>query len=112
MDVGKRIKERRKQIGMNAESLAEILHCAPSTIYRYEKGDIMKMPISIIGVIAEALHTSPGYLMGLTDIESDTPKVTKDEIKLLEAWRKAEPTARQYALDMLISHPVQKANRA
>ncbi len=112
MDVGKRIKARRKQIGMNAESLAEMLKCAPSTVYRYESGDIMKMPISVIPMIADALHTTPGYLMGWTDIESDTPKLSKDEIMLLEAWRKAEHTAKQYALEMLTTHPAKKANRA
>ena len=67
MTVGERIKARRKELGMNAESLAEKLGCAPSTIYRYESGSIEKVDSEKLIPIAEALATSPAALMGWTD---------------------------------------------
>lgn len=67
MTVGQRIKARRKQLGMNAETLADKLGVSPSTIYRYESGAIEKVDVAIIGPIAEALNTTPGYLMGWED---------------------------------------------
>jgi len=64
MTTGERIRARRKEIGMSAEQLASILGVSPATIYRYENGDIEKVPISIIEPIAKALRTTQEYLMG------------------------------------------------
>lgn len=67
MTVGERIKARRKQIGMSAERVAAELQVSPSTIYRYENGDIEKMGIDKLEPIASAIHTTPAYLMGWTN---------------------------------------------
>lgn len=64
MDVGERIKQRRKQLGISAEALAEQLGVSPATIYRYESNDIMNMRIDKLEPIAKALQTTPAYLMG------------------------------------------------
>ncbi len=64
MTVGERIKARRKQIGMSAEQVAQQLNISPSTVYRYENGDIEKMGIDKLTPIANALQTTPAYLMG------------------------------------------------
>lgn len=64
MTTGQRIRDRRKSIGLSAEQLAEFLGCAPATIYRYENGDIEKVPGDSLGTIAKALQTTPAFLMG------------------------------------------------
>ena len=64
MTTGQRIRVRRKSIGLSAEQLAEFLGCAPATIYRYENGDIEKVPGDSLGTIAKALQTTPAFLMG------------------------------------------------
>ena len=64
MTTGQRMKIRRKEIGLSAERVAEILGVSPATIYRYENGDIEKVPGDSLVPIAEALHTTPAYLMG------------------------------------------------
>lgn len=64
MSIGKRIKERRKELKIGAEELARRLGKDRSTIYRYEKGDIENLPIDILEPIARALNTTPAYLMG------------------------------------------------
>lgn len=69
MNIGKRIKARRKELGMNAETLAKMLGKDRSTIYRYEKGDIENLPLDILEPIAKALQTSPQYLMGWQDVQ-------------------------------------------
>lgn len=70
MTTGQRIKFRRKEIGMSAESLAEALGVSPATIYRYENGDIEKVPGDRLEPIAKALHTTPAYLMGWAENNS------------------------------------------
>ena len=67
MDVGTRIKLRRKELKLTADQLGERIGKDRSTIYRYENGEIENMPISIIPVIAEALDISPIELMGWKD---------------------------------------------
>lgn len=67
MTVGERIKARRKVLGMNAETLADIIGVSRATMYRYENGDIEKVPVQVLGPIAEALNTTPAHLMGIED---------------------------------------------
>lgn len=70
MSIGERIKQRRKELKMSADKLAEILGKDRSTIYRYEKGDIENMPLDILEPIAKALNTTPQYLMGWVSEET------------------------------------------
>lgn len=64
MDVGERIKFRRKQLGLSAEQVAAQLKVSPATVYRYESNEIMNMRIDKLEPIATVLHTTPAYLMG------------------------------------------------
>lgn len=64
MTTGERMKQRRKEIGLSAEKVAESLGVSPATIYRYEKGDIEKVPVDIFAELAKILQTTPAYLMG------------------------------------------------
>ena len=70
MMIGRRIKQRRKELKISADELGRILGKDRSTIYRYEKGDIENMPLDILEPIAKALNTTPQYLMGWVDEET------------------------------------------
>ena len=67
INVGKRIKDRRKELGMTAEDLAASIKVSPATVYRYESNFISNMGIDKISPIARALKVSEAYLMGRTD---------------------------------------------
>lgn len=64
MTAGQRMKEKRKELGLSAEFIADKLGVSPATIYRYEKGDIEKIPGNILEQISKILKTTPAYLMG------------------------------------------------
>lgn len=64
MTTGERMKSRRKELGLSAEFVAEKLGVSPSTIYRYENGDIEKQPGDILEPLARILNTTPAFLMG------------------------------------------------
>lgn len=64
MNIGQRIKQRRKELKMSADELGRRLGKDRSTIYRYEKGDIENLPLDILEPIAAVLQTTPQYLMG------------------------------------------------
>lgn len=77
--TGERIQERRKQLGINADVLAEYLGVSRSTIFRYENGAIEKIPANLLSDIAKFLHTSEKFLMGWEDDpeSSDFPLLMK-----------------------------------
>lgn len=77
MDVGERIKFRRKQLGLSAEQIAAKLGVSPATVYRYESKEIMNMRIDKLEPIAKALHTTPAFLMGW-DGSSGSDRVSSD----------------------------------
>lgn len=67
MNIGDRIKKRRKEIGMSAEQLAKRIGKSPATVYRYENGGIRNVDSRALIPIADALGVSPGVLMGWTE---------------------------------------------
>lgn len=76
MTTGERMKQRRKEIGFSAEKVAERLGVSPATIYRYEKGDIEKVPVDSLAELAKILQTTPAYLMGWE--EQPAPAASKE----------------------------------
>ena len=73
MTTGERMKQRRKEIGFSAEKVAERLGVSPATIYRYEKGDIEKVPVDSLAELAKILQTTPAYLMGWEEQPTPNP---------------------------------------
>ena len=67
MTRGERIKQRRLELGLSADQVAEKLNVDRTTIFRYERGAISKVPTETLAKLAQILFTSPTYLMGLSD---------------------------------------------
>lgn len=90
MNVGERIKRRRKALKMSADELAESVGVSRSTIFRYEKGDIEKVGPEVLKKIAEKLRVSPGDLMGWEESQQEIKipispliqKITEKAVKL------------------------------
>lgn len=66
-EVGRRIKQRRTEIGITQEELGNRLHLNKSTIQRYESGAITSIKLPIIQAIAKQLNVSPEWLALKTD---------------------------------------------
>lgn len=68
-DIGKRIMERRNELGMTQEELAlKMGYKGKSSINKIEMG-INDIPQSKIALFAEVLRTTPAYLMGWEEIQ-------------------------------------------
>lgn len=102
------MKDRRKAIGMSAERLAELLGVSPATVYRYENGDIEKVPGDRLAPIAAALNTTPAYLMGW---ENDTlpaniiPMPETRKIPLVGAIACGKPILAEENIEEYVSIP-------
>lgn len=64
LTVGDRIRARRKAVRVSAEELARAIGVSPATVYRYENGDIGKVPSNVLRAIAKELGTTAEELSG------------------------------------------------
>ena len=71
MTIGQRIKNRRLELNMSVDEVANKLGKNRATIYRYEKDDIKDLPITVLEPLARVLETTPADLTGWG---SDTDK--------------------------------------
>ncbi len=65
---------RRKELSIPVEYIASVLGVSIATVYRYENGEIEKLPGSVLEPLAKILQTTPAYLMGWEDSSPATPK--------------------------------------
>lgn len=82
MNIGQRIKQRRKELKISADELGKVICKDRSTIFRYEKGDIEKLPLDILEPIAQALNTTPQYLMGWETVQKKNDVLSDIILKL------------------------------
>ena len=97
MDIGERIKKRRKELGLSAEQIAEKLGVSPATIYRYESNDIMNMRIDKLEPIAKVLRTTPAYLMGWDEAKENN--TDNQQRQLLSNYNKLDNTDQTKLVD-------------
>ena len=108
MTIGERIQSRRKELGLSVDELAALLGKNRATIYRYEGGNIEKLPTTILEGLAQALSTTPSYLMGWE--EEPAPQnpngrvMEKDNIYMIPVYESVSAGFGAYADDRVISY--------
>ena len=94
MTVGERIRARRKKLCLSADDLAKQIGVDRTTMFRYEKGTIEKMPVSVIVPIANALHVDPVWLLtGRSDAAMLVPPVPPHRPEIEELVALAESSS-------------------
>lgn len=106
MDIGQRIKSRREQLGLSQDELAKkIGYKHKSSINKIETG-ILSLRQSKIAAIAEALETTPSYIMGWSDgsdesqTKTNTDSLPDNAAAVLDSVRDAFGDKPAEALDM------------
>lgn len=75
MKINERIKERRKELHLSADYIAQQLGISRASYYRYEKSEVYNMPITALEPLAKILNVTPSYLMGWDDTVTEAPSV-------------------------------------
>lgn len=65
--INERIKARRKELGLSVDDISKITGINRATYYRYEKGQIKKIPTGNLLLLAKALKCSQNFLLGIDD---------------------------------------------
>jgi len=108
MTVGERIKQRRLELNLSQDELAKkVGYKSRSSINKIELA--RDLPLKKVEVMANALDTTPSYLMGWTDKNGITIHQKKNSgdreealaKRLYEYYQKASPEI-QKAVDLLL----------
>jgi transcriptional regulator with XRE-family HTH domain len=64
MKKGEIIRQRRKELGLSLQEVADRMGTSKQTISKYETGTVTNIPYKSIVGLAKALQSSPAHLMG------------------------------------------------
>lgn len=89
MKVGELIQKYREEAGLSVQDLADAIGKDRSTIYRYENGEIEKLPSDLLVPVANVLGVSPAQLI-VSENNDDAPdnKLVGSRIKEIRKLRK------------------------
>lgn len=77
--LANRLRQRRKELGLSLEDLAELTGYAKTTLHRYEKSSHNNLSVDKIKTLSSALDVSPAYLMGLESLKTNSEVISKLE---------------------------------
>lgn len=101
-EFSRKIKELRLQRKMTLEQVGDIVGVGKSTVRKWETGMIANMRRDKIGLLAQALGTTPAYLMGWEDDKTTPPiTITEGERELLNLFRMLPDEAQKLYLQVL-----------
>ena len=107
MTTGQRIKQRRIELGLTQEELAKRLgNKTRASVCTVEK-DKEDLTTTRIRQYAEALETTPSYIMGWVDSPEVPHDISNEDRKLLDVYHALSPETRA-AVDLLIKADQQK----
>lgn len=130
IEVGKMIAAFRIDRGLSQQQLADKVDLSKQAISNYERG-IREPPYVVLEALARELHVSVAALLAqenekaalsaLYDEQTQknktapqvsvAPELSQEDRRLLAAYHAADPSARQFALEMLENHPAKTEDR-
>lgn len=96
MTTGERIRARRKELRLSPQVMAAAANISLPTVYRYESGQIGKLPVSILPSFAKVLQTTPNDLLGWPDEESGEPAYLRNKRFRKSEAAALQPTAQEF----------------
>lgn len=101
LELYKRIKSRREELEMSQDELAKKLgYRSRSSINKIEKGE-NDIPQSKIVAFAQALNTTPEYLMGWDSKTNHQKKFSDEEKNLIYSYRELNDADKNFVLGMI-----------
>lgn len=99
-DIGRKMFNRRKELGLTLEDVGKAVGVGKSTVRKWENGMIKNMGRDKIALIANILQMSPvEFVPG--DDSSDATHLDPTEMRLVTAYRGADEKIQHAALRML-----------
>lgn len=100
-DFSRKVRALRAEHGLTLEQVANHVGVGRSTIRKWETGMIENIRRDKIAKLAEALHTTPDYLMGWDSKSKAEVALSNDEEKLLDMYRQLNDQGKEYILQTI-----------
>lgn len=84
MEFKDKIRSLRMGLGATLEQVGNEVGVSKATVKRWESGEIANIRRDKIYKLAQALHTTPAYLMGWDDASTSAAKLSPEEIAELD----------------------------
>ncbi len=81
-NMAQKIKQLRTAKGMTLEDVANIVGVGKSTVRKWETGMIANMKRDKIASLANALNTTPAYLMGWEEVQNNNDTLADIIVRL------------------------------
>lgn len=72
MKIHEKIKQRRLELGLTLEKVANYVGVSKATVFRWESGEIVNMRRDRISKLAEILKVRPNFIMEIEEYPSKT----------------------------------------
>lgn len=106
MTIADRIRNRRLELGLSVDDLANRLQKNRATVYRYESSYIKSYSPDVMEALAKALETTPAYFYGYeeADAPADPAQPKNEKINnLVRILNELPPEESAQAVDMFTS---------
>lgn len=100
--MAQRIKEKRLELGLTQEELAEKLGLQKSAVCKYEAGRVTNIKRATIQKMATLFDCSPSWLLGLKDEEHIDTAMTAAEDAAFFAKYQALPPEKKAIINQLV----------
>ena len=94
MSMKDKIKDRRTELGLTQEQLADKLGLQKSAIAKYENGRVENIKRSVIVKMAQVLECSPCYLLDM-DLTPASVSLNQEEKDLVDGYRLLNDTGKK-----------------
>lgn len=84
MDFKDKIRSLRMGLGATLEQVGNEVGVSKATVKRWESGEIANIRRDKIYKLAQALHTTPAYLMGWDDVSTSAAKLSPEDLQDLD----------------------------
>lgn len=115
MLIGKRLKQRRKELSLSGDEMPRYLGVDRTTYYRYERGAIVKIPGEVLQRAATRLGVTTAWLLGQEETPCSASSLSRPDQELLSLYHQLTQRDRAVVLGeirgMLLMYTKKNASR-
>ena len=102
--IGQRIKEKRKEAGLNQKELAAKVGLSEASVSKYEHGKVEDATHNMLNKFADVLGVSIAWLLGLEEKPKESASLlSTEEKRLVDGFRSLNRAGKDYIMQTMDS---------
>ena len=100
--IGQRIKEKRKEAGLNQKELAAKVGLSEASVSKYEHGKVEDATHNMLNKFADVLGVSIAWLLGLEEKPKESASLlSTEEKRLVDGFRSLNRAGKDYIMQTM-----------